>query len=239
MIRYALVGIALFLFITLLQIGTNVSVSKKNLDMIEDLIEKLDLDKKIKIQKILDWHRKYGYPVFVERSIKYSIETNRYNRDRFTIVIPLSYFFKDSEATMDTEKWLEWSNIMEMPFEIEKKCIDYMGMGMGDVDFIWGLDYEAGKEKIYVEDLEKGKIEGFVFHGKEITERYIYHKKSLPNHPRFSFMYNREDLSKNKIDSYHVALKKPIELALQRKKYYIYLVSMSPGKSYTFYYRTN
>ena len=236
--------IVLFFIMTLLKIGSNIMITKRNLVLIEDIIKNLDNSYKVKIIQIINWHKKYGYPIYTERSIKYLIKENLYQKNRFTIIIPLSYFIKDSLGNIDEEKWLEWSKILEIPKEIEKKCIDYIAVGRGDVDFIWGLDLNANsiKQKIYIEDEKKRTIESYIYSNKSILERYIYFRKSLENHSKFSFMYLRTNITNNLnnkvIDSYHVALKEPLEVKMDHTKYFIHLIAFKKGESYTFYYRS-
>lgn len=244
-LQIILIIVGSILLFTLLKIGSNVRITKKNLELIEDIIPKLDKKIQYKIDEIINWHRKYGYPIFTERSIKYLIEKNIYNKDRFTIVVPLSYFYMAELGTIDSKKWIEWANILEVPYEIDKKSIDYIVTGRGDVDFIWGIDLNASsgtnnyKEKIYLEDIEKKQIEGYVYSNKQIIEKYIYHKKSLENHNKFGFMYLKTKVDSTVIDSYHVALKNPIEAKMNKKQYTIDLISFKKGESYTFYYRSN
>jgi hypothetical protein len=212
-------------------------ITKKNIDFIVDIYANLNEQYSTKVDKIIKWHRKHGHPFYVEKSIKYLFGEKRYNRNRFTIVLPLSYFFSNSFADIDEAKWLEWSDIVEMPLEVEKKCIDYMALGRGNVDFIWGLDAERGAEKIYLEDEREQRIYGYVFRakGREIVERYIYHKKSvLDKKNKFAFMYLRTKGGEKQIDSYHLALRQPLEV---KGKGFIHLISYKKDESYTFYYR--
>lgn len=239
-------SILIILFLTLLNIGSNVKITKQNIEFISDLYEKLDEHKKNKVDCIIQWHKKNNYPLFVERSIKYYIHNNSYNNNRFTIVVPLSYFF------VNTQLWIDWCAILEVPDEIQKKCLDYIVSERGDIDFIWGLDLDASREKIYLEDCTNYIIYAYVYKNNEIIERYHYYRKSIiDKNNKFSFMYMRTNLRINekRIDSFHCALRKPLEISYHNLlglrgntkekdlKYTIHLVSIKKNESYTFYYR--
>lgn len=232
-----LIVLGFLLLLTILKIASYATITKKNLELIQDIILKLNPNLRTKLDDIIHWHTKYGYPIYIERSIKYTVLCNSYNKDRFTIVIPLSYFFTNSNADIDESKWLEWTKVLEIPEEIDRKSIDYLACGRGDVDFIWGIDLLARKEKIYLEDEEKKIIQGYIYRNKKILERYKYYRKDINNHERFSFMYLRTNVGLNQIDSYHVALRNPIEVKINNKKYLIHIISFQKNKSYTFYYR--
>ncbi len=241
-LKILIVIIGIILFFTLLKIGNNTLITKKNLELIQDIFIKLDSNILSKINTIIEWHKKHGYPIFIERSIKYLINTNSYNKDRFTIVVPLSYFFKNSMADIHEEKWLEYSKALELPEEIEKKCINYMALGRGDVDLIWGLELNASykREKIYIEDEETKTIEAYIYSNGNILNEFIYYRKSIEHkNNKFISMYLRTNKKDNKIDSYHFVLRKPLKVTMKGKTIYIYIISYSKGESYTFYYRTS
>lgn len=247
--------ILIILLITLLDIGSNLKTTNKNIEFISDIYEKLETNEKNKVDYLIQWHKKNNYPLFIERSIKYYIHSNSFNNSRFTVVVPLSYFFVDSKL------WDGWCAILEVPDEIREKCLEYIALGRGDIDFIWGLDLEAisgddgtysFREKIYLEDCTNYIIYAYVYKNNEILERYHYYRKSIEDkNNKFSFMYMRTNLNidKKRIDSYHCALRKPLEISYNSLlgirdnkltkdiKYKIHLVSIKKNESYTFYYR--
>jgi hypothetical protein len=123
-----------------------------------------------------------------------------------------------------------------MPFEIEKKCLDYLSLGYGNLDFIWGFDLantNAEKEKIYLEVPHENKIYSYVIKNKIILETYEYTKFNLYNSKYFRFYYKRTD-SKNRVDSYHYSLKDPIDIGNSK----IHFISIS-HETKTIYYYSN
>ena len=250
--RFLSIIIGLLLFFYLLRIGSNMSITKKNLELIEDIIPKLDNKLQSRINEIINWHMKYNHVIFTERSIKYYFDDRKYNKDRFTIVVPLSYFYKSQIGTIDRKKWIEWANILELPKDIEFKCINYIVIGRGDVDLIWGLDLgnnenidakQSIRQKVYLEDAEKRIIEGYIYDEKNVLQNYTYHRKTCLDHSKFRYIYLRKDEQLNKMDSCHFVLKNPIKVSSKtlgtNKNYYIYILSFEKGKSQTFYYRTS
>ena len=126
------------------------------------------------------------------------------------------------------------SHILGIPVEIEQKCIEYIEKGK-EVDLIWGLDPLEKKEKIYLEYPNRGLIESYIFLDGRVLDKYKYVKTSTPNSSKYSFMYTRTTSSGTK-DSFHYALKEPINIG--KDGYKIYIVSHNPSSgNITYYYR--
>ena len=140
--------------------------------------------------------------------------------------------FLTRDGYIQEKKWLEFSTIINMPIEIEKKCINYMIKREYEVDFIWGLDPLEEKEKIYLEFPSKGLIESYIINDGDITEKYEYVKRKS-NSSRFKFMYTRTS-SEGIKDSFHYVLTEPV---IKDNKT-IYIISYSPSsETQTYYYR--
>jgi hypothetical protein len=231
-ILYIFFTIILFnIVITFLNVSSKMNTTLKNVDFITDIYEICTDNYKEKINRLIDWHKIYHHPFLVERSYKYHKSTKTVNNYRFAIFIDLGGFILDN-GMINEKKWLDFSEIIKMPLEIEKSCIDYMITSKDQVDFIWGLDPLEGKEKIYLEFPKSGKIESYIIHEHTIADSYEYIKNKT-NSIRLNFMYTRINSNKEK-DSYHFALKNPIRI----ENYKIYIISYSPlGNSITYYYR--
>jgi hypothetical protein len=219
------------IIITLLDLSSITQTTNENIEFIHDIYERSTELYKIKLQQLIDWHKAYHHPFLVERSYKTHLPTNKINNDRFAIFIDLGAFLT-KDGYIQEKKWLEFSTIIKMPIELERKCINYMIKREQDVDFIWGLDPLEEKEKIYLDFPSKGIIESYIINDGDITERYEYVKRKS-NSPRFKFMYTRTN-SKGKQDSFHYVLTEPI--VKDNKK--IYIISYSPSsQTQTYYYR--
>ena len=217
--------------ITLLDISSIIQTTNQNIEFIKDLYERSTERYKIKLQQLIDWHKAYHHPFLVERSYKIHMPTNKVNNDRFAVFIDLGVFLT-KDGYIQEKKWLEFSTIINMPIEIEKKCINYMIKREYEVDFIWGLDPLEGKEKIYLEFPSKGLIESYIINDGDITERYEYIKRKS-NSSRFKFMYTRTS-SDGVQDSFHYVLTDPIV----KDDKTIYIISYSPSSNtQTYYYR--
>ena len=226
--------IVLFLgmiIVTLLDISSIIQITNQNIEFIKDLYERSTEIYKIKLQKLIDWHKAYHHPFLVERSYKIHLPTNKVNNDRFAVFIDLGAFLT-RDGYIQEKKWLEFSTIINMPIEIEKKCINYMIKREYEVDFIWGLDPLEEKEKIYLEFPSKGLIESYIINDGDITESYEYIKRKTIS-SRFKFMYTRTSSDGLK-DSFHYVLTEPV---IKDNKT-IYIISYSPSsQTQTYYYR--
>jgi hypothetical protein len=219
----------------LLNISSNSRITSKNKEFISDIYDACTDNYKIKITKLIDWHTAYNHPFLVERSIKTNRSTGEKNNLRFAVYIDLGCFI-DSRGYVDEKKWLQFSSIITLPIELEKRCLEYIIKGGGDVDLIWGLDSLEDKEKIYLEYPKLGKIESNIVKGRKILETYQYNKRNITNSNTVNFMYTRTN-SKGIQDSYHYVLKNPIPMG-PIDKYKIYIVSYSPiSNTETLYYR--
>lgn len=216
---------------TLLDLSSITKTTEENIEFIRDVYERSTDEYKIKLQQLIDWHKAYHHPFLVERSYKIHKPTGKINNDRFAIFIDLGAFLTRDGYILE-KKWLEFSTIIKMPIEIEKKCINYMIKREEEVDFIWGLDPLEEKEKIYLEFPSKGLIESYVINEGDITERYEYVKRKTSS-PRFKFMYIRRN-SNGESDSYHYVLTNPVK----KDNKTIYIISYSPSSNtQTYYYR--
>ena len=198
-----------------------------NEKFISDIYESCNAENKTKLTRLIDWHKKYNHPFLAERSEKVDIVSGKKNNTRFACFIHLGSF-----VGSEPSKWLEFSNIIGIPKEIEEICLSSILRGANDIDIIWGLDPLEKIEKIYLEYPEIGKIDSYVVSGLEIVDRYEY-IKSKSNNPLYSFMYTRLTSKKMK-DSYHMVLKDPIKYNNGKG----YIISYNPiKKTYTTYYR--
>jgi hypothetical protein len=222
--------ILIILFYNFYKIAQKYSTTHYNLEFVKDIYCKLNGSLLKKLKAIEKFHKDHIYPLIIERSIKWSTEKT-INSSRMTIVIPLSYFFTDIRGTIDETKWIQWSTGIEMPFEIEKKCLDYLSLGYGNVDFIWGFDMSNRKEKIYLEAPHENKIYSYVIKNETILETYEYTKFYLYNSKYFKFYYKRTD-SKNQVDSYHYSLKNTIDIGCAK----IHFISIGCGTKTLYYY---
>ncbi len=232
MLLKILIGILVsIILITLLDISSKYKITHQNIEFIKDIYERSTEHYQRKIKQLMDWHIVYHHPFLVERSYKIHNPTGKINNYRFAIFTDLNAFVT-KEQKINQKKWLEYSNIINIPIEIEKKCIDSMLKGEEEVDLIWGLDPLEQKEKIYLEYPSRGLIESYIINGDEVTDRYEYIKRKT-NSSRFKFMYIRRN-RKGESDSYHYVLTNPI----QKENKTIYIISYSPSsKTTTFYYR--
>lgn len=219
------------ILITLLDISSINRITDKNIEFIKDVYDRSTDHYKKKLKQLMDWHKAYHHPFLVERSYKVHIPTGKINDDRFAIFIDLGAFLI-KDGYIDEKKWLEFSTIIDMPIEIEKKCITCMIKREEQVDFIWGLDPLEEKEKIYLEYPSKGLIESYIVEDNEVTDRYEYTKRKTYS-SRFKFMYTRTT-SKGIQDSFHYVLSEPI----YKDNKTIYIISHSPSsETITYYYR--
>ena len=124
-------------------------ITNSNIEFIKDIYESCTDYYKVKIQQLIDWHKAYHHPFIVERSYKVHIPTNKINNNRFAVFIDLDSFLTRDGYIIE-KKWFEFSTIIKMPIQIEKKCINYMIKREEQVDFIWGLDPLEEKEKMYM-----------------------------------------------------------------------------------------
>jgi hypothetical protein len=222
---------AAMILITLLELSSITQTTNDNIEFIKDIYERSTGHYKTKIQQLIDWHKAYHHPFLVERSYKTHIPTNKINNDRFAVFIDLGAFLT-KDGYIQEKKWLEFSTIIKMPIEIEKKCINYMIKREEEVDFIWGLDPLEGKEKIYLEFPSRGLIESYIINDDDITESYEYIKRKTTS-SRFKFMYTRTS-SEGVQDSFHYVLSEPV---IKDNKT-IYIISYSPSsETQTYYYR--
>jgi hypothetical protein len=204
-------------------------ITTNNLEFINDIYKKLQYNQKNKFDKIVTWHRIYNHPLLIERSIKINTFNKSINKNRMTIIISLSYFFKDLKGTIDEIKWIQWKQILNLPNDIEKKIIKYLISGNGLVDFIWGIDLDEKKEKIYLENSNENKIYCYIFLKKK-KNTFIYNKISKSS-KHFRFYYKRKN-KENKIDSYHFFLKKVIRI----NNNIIHIISISKNSITIYYY---
>jgi hypothetical protein len=196
-----------------------------NEKFISDIYGICTTENKIKLSRLIDWHKKYNHPFLAERSEKVDIISGKKNNTRFAVFIHLGSFSSDNE-------WIDFSNIIGIPKEIEEICLSSIRRGANDIDIIWGLDPLEKIEKIYLEYPELGRIDSYVISGSEIVDRYEY-IRGKSNNPLYSFMYTRLNSDKKK-DSYHMVLKDPIKY----KNGIGYIISYNPvKKTYTTYYR--
>jgi hypothetical protein len=218
--------------IVLLRLSSNSKITRLNFEFIKDIYDNSSDEYKRKITRLIDWHTAYNHPFLAERSKK--IDKNGLENDmRFAIFMDLTAFIS-LDGKLWTKKWYEMCEILGIPLEIEKKCIEYIEKGE-EVDLIWGLDPLEKKEKIYLEYPNSGLIESYIVLDGCVLDRYKYVKTSTPNSSKYSFMYTRTT-SSGKKDSYHYALRKPIHV--YNKGHKIYIVSHNPSSgTITHYYR--
>jgi hypothetical protein len=228
-----LVSIILLPFIiVLLRLSSNSKITRLNFEFIKDIYDNCSEEYKTKITRLIDWHTAYNHPLLAERSKK--IDKNGSENDmRFAIFMDLTAFIS-LDGKLWAKKWHEMSEILGIPIEIEKKCIEYIERGE-EVDLIWGLDPLEKREKIYLEYPNRGLIESYIVLDGCVLDRYKYVKTSTPNSSKYSFMYTRTTSSGTK-DSYHYALREPIHMG--KDGYKIYIVSHNPSSgTITHYYR--
>jgi hypothetical protein len=219
------------ILITLLDISSTNKITQQNIEFIKDVYDRSTEHYQNKLKQLMDWHIAYHHPFLVERSYKIHTPTGKINDDRFAIFIDLGAFLTQ-DGHIYQKKWLEFSTIINIPLEIEKKCIDSMLKGEQQVDLIWGLDPLEEKEKIYLEYPSKGLIESYIVEDQEVTDRYEYIKRKT-NRSCFKFMYTRTN-RKGEKDSFHYVLTNPI----QKDNKTIYVISYSPSsETKTYYYR--
>ena len=217
--------------LVLLRLSSISRTTQTNVDFIKDIYDNCNSEYRVKIERLINWHRAYNHPFLVERSKKIDNSTNAENDMRFAVFTDLTAFV-DSNGQLWNKKWYEISNILGIPVEIEKICIEYIEKGE-EVDLIWGVDPLKQKEKIYLEYPDKGLIESYIVSNGEVIDKYKYIKSSNSSNPRYSFMYTRFT-SKNKVDSYHYALREPLVM----NGYKVYIVSHNPNdNTETYYYR--
>jgi hypothetical protein len=222
-----ILAICLAVLVKLLDISTNMKITNINRDFICDIYELCVSEYKTKLTGLVNWHKKYNHPFLVERSEKVDIVLDKKNNTRFAVFIHLGCFLGSEPS-----KWIEFSNIIGIPKEIEEICLSSILRGANDIDIIWGLDPLEKIEKIYLEYPELGRIDSYIINGLEIVDRYEY-IKGKSNNPLYSFMYIRLTSNKKK-DSYHMVLKEPIKY----KNGIGYIISYNPvKKTYTTYYR--
>jgi hypothetical protein len=228
-----IVSIILLPFIlVLLRLSSTSKITQLNFDFIKDIYDKSGEEYRTKIQRLVEWHTAYNHPFLAERSKK--VDRNGAENDmRFAIFMDLTAFMSP-DGKLWAKKWYEMSEILGIPLEIEKKCIEYIESGE-EVDLIWGLDPLEKKDKLYLEYPNSGLIESYIFSNGEIVDRYKYVKTSTPNSSKYSFMYTRTTSGGVK-DSFHYALRKPINV--YNKGHKIYIVSHNPSNgTITYYYR--
>lgn len=229
--KFLIITIVTIILITLLDISSTNKITQQNIEFIKDIYDRSTEHYKKKIQQLIDWHIAYHHPFIVERSYKIHTPTRKINDSRFAIFIDLDAFLT-KDKYIDEKKWLEFSKIIDIPLEIEQKCIDSMIKGEEQVDFIWGLDPLEEKEKIYLEYPSKGLIESYIVQDGEVTDKYEYIKRKTDS-SRFKFMYTRTSSDGLK-DSFHYVLSEP----LIKDNKTIYVVSYSPfSETQTYYYR--
>jgi hypothetical protein len=222
-----IVIICLAVLLKFLEISSNMKITDMNISFISDIYKICSYEYKTKLTKLVDWHKKYNHPFLVERSEKVDIVSGKKNNTRFAVFIHLGCF-----VGSDPSKWIEFSNIIGIPKEIEEMCLSSIVRGANDIDIIWGLDPLEKIEKIYLEYPELGRIDSYVISGLDVIDRYEY-IKGKTNNPLYSFMYVRLTSDKKK-DSYHMVLKDPIKY----KNGIGYIISYNPvKKTYTTYYR--
>lgn len=218
--------------IVLLKLSSTSKITKDNVEFIKDIYENSNEYYKTKITHLIDWHIAYNHPLLAERSKKVDKNGNE-NDMRFAIFMDLTAFINTDGKLWD-KKWYEMSNILRIPLEIERKCIEYIESGE-EVDLIWGLDPHEQKEKIYLEYPNRDLIESYIVSDGKILDTYKYLKTSKPDNSKYSFMYTRTTSSGIK-DSFHYALRKPIDM--NNKGHKIYIVSHNPSSgTITYYYR--
>lgn len=218
--------------IVLLRLSSTSRITQDNVEFIKDIYENCSEEYKTKITRLIDWHTAYNHPLLVERSKK--VDKNGPTNDmRFAIFMDLTAFVNVDGQLWD-KKWYEMSTILDIPLEIERKCIEYIEKGE-EVDLIWGLDPLEKKEKIYLEYPNRDLIESYIITDGKVLDTYKYLKTSTPNSSKYSFMYTRRTSSGVK-DSFHYALRQPIHM--NNKCHKIYIVSHNPSSStITYYYR--
>jgi hypothetical protein len=220
-----IITISLAVLVKFLELSSNMKITNMNREFISDIYSLCCAEYKTKITRLVDWHKKYNHPFLAERSEKVDIVSGNKNNTRFAVFIHLGSFASDNE-------WIEFSNIIGIPKEIEEICLSSIVRGANDIDIIWGLDPLEKIEKIYLEYPELGRIDSYVIRGLEIIDRYEY-IKGKSNNPSYSFMYTRLTSDKKK-DSYHMVLKDPIKYNTGIG----YIISYNPiKKTYTTYYR--
>ena len=216
--------------LVLLRLSSTSRITQINIDFIKDIYDNCSSEYRVKIDRLISWHRAYNHPLLVERSKKIDNSNNAENDMRFAIFTDLKAFV-DYNGQLWKKKWYEMSNILGIPVEIEKICIEYIEKGE-EVDLIWGVDPLKQKEKIYLEYPEKGLIESYIVSNGKVIDKYKY-IKSNSSSSRYSFMYTRIN-SKNNVDSYHYALREPLDM----NGYKVYIVSHNPNdNTKTYYYR--
>ncbi len=228
-----LVSILLLPFILiLLRLSSTSKITQNNVEFIKDIYENCSEEYKTKITRLIEWHTAYNHPFLAERSKKID-RAGVENDMRFAIFMDLTAFI-NVDGQLWAKKWYEMSHILGIPLDIERKCIEYIESGE-EVDLIWGLDPLEKKEKIYLEYPNRGLIESYIFLDGHVLDKYKYTKTSTPNSSKYSFMYTRNTSSGVK-DSFHYALKEPIEMNNSGHK--IYIVSHNPSSgTITHYYR--
>ena len=222
-----ILAICLSVLIKFLELSSNTNITNRNEEFISDIYDICSHEYKTKITRLTDWHKKYNHPFLAERSEKVDIVSGNKNNTRFACFIHLGSFGSDNE-------WIEFSNIIGIPKEIEEICLSSIVRGANDIDIIWGLDPLEKIEKIYLEYPQLERIDSYIINGLEIVDRYKY-IKAESNNPSYSFMYTRLT-SSGKKDSYHMVLKEPIKY----NNGIGYIISYNPiKKTYTTYYRFN
>ena len=228
-----IISIILLPFIlVLLRLSSTSKNTQKNVEFIKDIYERCSEVYKTKINRLIDWHTAYNHPFLAERSKKID-KNGAENNMRFAIFMDLTAFI-NIDGQLWSKKWYEMCTILNIPVDIERKCIEYIESGE-EVDLIWGLDPLEKKEKIYLEYPNRGLIESYIILDGSILDRYKYLKTNTPNSSKYSFMYTRTTSSGVK-DSFHYALREPIEMNSSGHK--IYIVSHNPSSgTITYYYR--
>jgi hypothetical protein len=217
--------------LVLLRLSSTSRITQINIDFIKDIYDNCSSEYRVKIDRLISWHRAYNHPLLAERSKKIDNSNNAENDMRFAIFTDLKAFV-DYNGQLWKKKWYEMSNILGIPVEIEKICIEYIEKGE-EVDLIWGVDPLKQKEKIYLEYPDKGLIESYIVSNGKVIDKYKYIKSSNSSSSRYSFMYTRIN-SKNNVDSYHYALREPLDM----NGYKVYIVSHNPNdNTETYYYR--
>jgi hypothetical protein len=218
--------------VVLLRLSSNSKITQLNFEFIKDIYENCSEEYKTRITRLIDWHTAYNHPFLAERSKK--IDRNGLENDmRFAIFMDLTAFVS-VDGQLWAKKWYEMSEILGIPVDIERKCIEYIERGE-EVDLIWGLDPLEKKEKIYLEYPNRGLIESYIVLDGRVLDKYKYVKTGTPNSSKYSFMYTRTTSSGQK-DSYHYALREPIHMGKDGHK--IYIVSHNPSSgTITHYYR--
>jgi hypothetical protein len=180
--------------------------TQENIAFLMPLFDTLPEAIQMKLKAVIEWHRRFGLPFYCERSIKiYENDSSKMQTCRFSIPFSLSYFMKRSGDILD-DTWFSWCEIMNMKYEIEELCMDYMITGRGNVDLIWGFSFEDGKEiqKFYVENPELKTIVCW----RDDRDNPIEYKRLDKTTPEYSAMYARY-AENGRMDSLHLYLREP------------------------------